>query len=121
MGTITRAVGGTLLASGSRTLRSLLILAALPVFGAGCDAALGEWKWFNGGVVTFQQKNVLLYNGKPSGSWECTNATRGALTLRWTAGFVDTITVTGDRMAGKNQKGVVVSATRRTGKPAAGH
>ena len=96
------------------------LLAGIPAFAAGCDAAVGEWKWFNGGTVTLQPNQGLLYDGKASGKWECTNGARGALTLRWNAGFVDTMTVSGDRMSGKNQKGVVVTATRR-GKAAVPH
>jgi hypothetical protein len=93
---------------------------SLPVFGASCDAAVGEWKWFNGGVITIQQNQTLVVNGKPVGKWECTNAARGVLILRWNAGYVDTMIVTGDRISGKNQQGAVVSGTRinkpKTGK-----
>src|SRR5438132_342799 len=86
----------------------LPLLLSVPVFGAGCDAAVGEWTWFNGGVRTIRQNQTIEINGKPAGKWECTNAGRGVVTLRWNAGFVDTLTVTGDRMSGKNQQGVVV-------------
>ncbi|MGI8743488.1 MAG: hypothetical protein ACR2NN_13145 [Bryobacteraceae bacterium] len=95
----------------------LLFLIGVPAFGAGCEAAIGEWKWFNGGAITLQANNILISNGKAEGKWECTNASKGAITLRWKAGFVDTLTVSGDRMSGKNQHGTVVSATRRVIKP----
>lgn len=99
----------------------VLFLIGIPAFGAGCEAVLGDWKWFNNGIVTFQANNTLLYDGKAGGKWECTNAAKGAVTLRWNAGFVDTMTVAGDRMSGKNQKGIAVSATRRPAKPKPAH
>jgi hypothetical protein len=85
---------------------------SVPLFGAGCEAAVGQWKWFNGGVLTLQQNQTIQTGGKPAGKWECTNPARGVVTLRWTVGYVDTLTIAGDRMVGKNQQGVAVSGTR---------
>ncbi len=98
----------------------LPLFGSVPAFSAGCEAAVGDWKWFNGGVVSVQQNQTIAMGGKPAGKWECTNAARSLLTLRWAAGFLDTLTVTGDRMSGKNKQGVTVSGTRinkaKTGK-----
>lgn len=98
----------------------LPLLLSAPAIGADCDAAAGDWKWFNGGVITIQQNQTLVVGGKPAGKWECTNAARSLVTLRWNVGYVDTMTVTGDRISGKNQQGAVVSGTRinkpKTGK-----
>ena len=104
-------------------LRNLICLLPLllsaPAFSAGCDAAVGDWKWFNGGVISIQQNQTLTVVGKPVGKWECTNAARSLLTLRWNSPYVDTMTVTGDRISGKNQQGAAVSGTR-INKPKAG-
>ena len=81
---------------------------------AGCEASIGDWKWFNGGSVTLTKEKTLLMNGKPEGKWECADQKRGATILRWNGGFVDTVTVTGNRMTGKNQQGAPVSADRKT-------
>lgn len=90
----------------------LPLLFSAPAFAAGCDAAVGDWKWFNGGVISIQQNQTVMAGGKPAGRWECSNAARSLLTLRWDYKYVDTLTVTGDRIIGKNQQGAVVSGTR---------
>ena len=96
----------------------LILLCGLGLPGmagaAGCDASIGVWKWFNGGSVTLTPQKTVLMNGKPAGKWECADANKGTTVIRWTAGFVDTVTVGGNRMTGKNQQGVAVSADRQT-------
>lgn len=99
----------------------VFVLIGAPAFGAACDAAIGDWRWFNGGIVTFQPNKTLLYDGKAGGKWDCTDPAKAGLTLRWNAGFIDTMTVTGDKMTGKNQRGTVVTATRRVAKPKPAH
>ena len=97
-------------------VNSLLCLflpfSVLPVFGAGCEAAVGQWQWFNGGVISIQPNQTIVAGGKPAGKWECTNAGRGNVTMRWSVGYIDILTVTGDRLSGKNQQGAAVSGTR---------
>ncbi len=93
-------------------LLSVFMLPAL-VQAAGCDASVGTWKWFNGGSVTLTPQKTVLMNGKPEGKWDCTDPKRGLTTVRWNAGFVDTLTVDGNRMTGKNQQGIPISADRK--------
>lgn len=88
-----------------------MLLGAI-AYGAGCESAVGEWKWFNGGNVTLQQNQTIVVGGKLAGKWECTNPARAVLTMRWNAGFIDVMTVAGDRISGKNQHGAIVSGTR---------
>ncbi|MDQ2947087.1 MAG: hypothetical protein M3Y27_14285 [Acidobacteriota bacterium] len=90
----------------------LPLTLSAPAFSGACDAAIGDWKWFNGGVISIQQNQTLAVGGKPVGKWECTNAQRSLLTLRWNSAYVDTMTVSGDRISGKNQQGAAVSGTR---------
>lgn len=56
----------------------LPLVLCVPVFGAGCDAGVGDWKWFNGGVASIQKNQTLVRDGKPAG-WECTDAGRGVM------------------------------------------
>ena len=96
----------------------LPLVLCMPGFGAGCDAGVGDWKWFNGGVATIQKNQTLLRDGKLAGKWECSDAGRGVLTLRWDAGFVDVVSVSGDRLSGKNKQGVNIWGTRVNRAPA---
>ncbi|HEY7637407.1 MAG TPA: hypothetical protein VH763_17785 [Gemmatimonadales bacterium] len=78
-----------------------------------CDSSLGNWTWSTGGVVTFANDHTMLYNGQPSGQWEGTAEEQGAATVRWAAGFVDRIRVSGDQISGVSQQNVRFSANRR--------
>jgi hypothetical protein len=91
----------------------LASLAGASAFPAGCDGLVGSWDWFTRSVVTFRADHVILYDGNRAGTWECTDAAKGSAKLRWTAGFIDSITVAGDRISGVNQQGVSVSGARR--------
>ena len=95
-----------------KTLTLFFALQAISL-AAGCDAALGSWKWFNGGSVTLTPQKTLLMNGKPEGKWDCSDPKRGVTVLRWNGGFVDTVTITGNKMTGKNQQGNPVSAVKK--------
>ena len=88
----------------------LLLVAPLPSFGAGCEAFVGEWHWFTNHRVTIKADHSLLYDGQPSGRWECSNGQIAK--LYWNAGFVDSIQVTGDQIFGKNQQGIQITASR---------
>jgi hypothetical protein len=58
-----------------------------PVLWAGsCDAVLGQWTWFTGGVVTIKADGTMAYEQANDGTWECTDAARGEVTLRWRLG-----------------------------------
>lgn len=97
----------------NRTILLLLFLTPASALAAGCDAAVGEWRWFNGGNVTLTPQKSVLMNGKAAGKWDCVDPKRTATVLRWNAGFVDNVTVSGNRMTGKNQNGVPISADRK--------
>jgi hypothetical protein len=97
----------------TRALVTLLFLARGLSAATGCDAAIGDWRWFNGGTVTMTQQKTVLMNSKAEGKWTCSDAARGAIVVRWNGGFIDNMTVAGNRMAGKNQQGVAVSADRK--------
>ncbi|MGH2360585.1 MAG: tetratricopeptide repeat protein [bacterium] len=99
----------------------LWFLLAAPVsaaFAADCGFVTGEWNWVNAGVVRFMENHVVLYNGVPFGTWKCTDPARQGVALHWANGFIDTLNVSGDRVSGKNQVGVVVTGTRKS-RPAA--
>ncbi len=100
-------------------MKRLLLLFVLPSlsYAAGCDTAIGQWKWFNGGSVTLTPQKAVMVNGKPEGRWECSDPNKGTTIVRWKGGFVDYVNVAGNRMTGKNQQGVAVSADRQTAPP----
>jgi hypothetical protein len=53
---------------------------------AACDAILGKWTWFTNGVVTFNPDGRMVHEPGNDGTWECTDAARGRITLRWRSG-----------------------------------
>jgi len=52
-----------------------------PAHAASCDAILGKWDWFTKGVVTFNPDGTLVHELGSDGTWECTDAARGRITL----------------------------------------
>lgn len=84
----------------------------------GCDALLGSWRWFNGAAVDCDRGGVCNASNGMEGHWSCLGSD-GRFEIRWTRGgqgmeFVDTLRISpdGKYMAGANQFGVGVSATR---------
>ena len=53
---------------------------------ASCDAIVGKWAWFTKGVVAFTPDGKLVHEPGNDGTWECTDAARGRITLRWRLG-----------------------------------
>ena len=51
-----------------------------------CEALLGKWKWFTGGVVSINADGTITHDPGNDGTWECTDSDRGRLTLRWRFG-----------------------------------
>jgi len=77
-------------------LMALLVFQMPPSLAAktGCDAAIGGWNWFTGGVVSIGADKVLKYNGSAIGTWECSDPEHQTLTLTWKpTGFVDVVTL----------------------------
>lgn len=93
--------------------REVAILAAVVVLGCTaresaqavpCEAVIGKWTWFTQGVVTFNADGTLVHEPGNDGTWECTDATRGAVTLRWReGGYVNRMAI--------SQDGAVLSST----------
>ncbi len=86
-----------------------------------CIAVIGRWDWLTtGGVVSVAEGGGLMWHmtedaPAPSvlGQWSCDRS--GAIELRWNNNFTETLEMSedGKRITGKNQQGVVISATRR--------
>jgi hypothetical protein len=81
----------------------LAVLAFQPqAQAAACDALVGTWAWFTGGVATIAPDGTLEY-ANPDGSilntgtWECTDAAQGRATLRWRLGpYVNQVVLSPD-------------------------
>jgi len=54
-----------------------------------CDSAVGDWNWFTGYVVTIRSDGTVVHNPGNSGTWECTDATRGEFIIKWSVGGYD--------------------------------
>lgn len=62
-----------------------------------CEALVGKWKWFTGGVVSINPNRTIVYDGGNDGTWECTDPARGRVTLRWrVGGYVNSLALSGD-------------------------
>ncbi|SLM48967.1 exported protein of unknown function [Nitrospira japonica] len=57
-----------------------------PVHAAGCDGVVGKWAWFVGGEVTINADGTFTQQSGNSGTWECTDASKGAVALKWKQG-----------------------------------
>lgn len=92
----------------ARTLGSVALLVA-SVVGAGlpraaeaatCDALVGKWTWFTGGVVSINADGTMRHELGNDGTWECTDRARGQATLRWRlGGYVNRLALSGDGRA----------------------
>ena len=92
----------------ARSLGSIALLvtsvaaAGLPraVEAATCDALVGKWAWFTGGVVSINADGTLRHDPGNDGTWECTDRARGQATLRWRiGGYVNRLVLSGDGRA----------------------
>jgi hypothetical protein len=67
---------------------------------APCEALVGKWKWFTGGVVSINPDGTIAHDPGNEGTWECTDAARGRVTLRWRlGGYVNRLALSGDGRA----------------------
>ena len=88
----------------SRIRLALLLIGSIGVVGlphaahaASCESILGQWAWFTGGVLTVNADGTFVQQSGNAGTWECTDAARGAVTFRWRAGaFVNRLAVSAD-------------------------
>jgi hypothetical protein len=92
----------------ARTLGSIaLLLASVAASGlpraaeaATCDALVGKWTWFTGGVVSINADGTMRHEPGNDGTWECTDRARGQATLRWRiGGYVNRLVLSGDGRA----------------------
>lgn len=64
---------------------------------ASCNALVGKWAWFIGGEVTINSDGTFTQQSGNSGSWTCTDASKGAVTFRWkNGGFVNNLVLSED-------------------------
>ena len=71
-----------------------------PAQAASCDAILGKWTWFTQGVVTFNADRTMVHEPGNAGTWECSDAGRGAVTLHWRdGGYVNRVALSQDGSA----------------------
>ena len=67
---------------------------------ATCDALVGKWAWFTGGVVSINADGTIRHDPGNDGTWECTDRARGRATLRWRLnGYVNRLVLSGDGRA----------------------
>jgi hypothetical protein len=55
-------------------------------FAGSCDAVVGKWAWFAGGEVTINADGTFTQQSGNSGTWECVDASKGAVALKWKQG-----------------------------------
>lgn len=76
---------------------------------------VGSWRWFNGGVITFDAAGGICdQNSRAAGGWVYDSG-RGVYVLNWYNGqFIDTLTMSADGQAlrGHNQFGIAVSGSK---------
>ncbi len=77
-------------------------LAGVPLAEAAapCEALLGQWRWFTGGVVSINPNGTIVHDAGNDGTWQCTDQTRGRATLRWRlGGYVNQVALSTDGRA----------------------
>lgn len=55
-------------------------------YAVSCDAIVGKWVWFTKGVVTIKPDGTMMHEPGNDGTWECTDAAQGRITLKWRVG-----------------------------------
>lgn len=67
---------------------------------APCEALVGKWKWFTGGVVSINGDGTIAHDPGNEGTWECTDPARGRVMLRWRlGGYVNRLVLSADGRA----------------------
>jgi tetratricopeptide (TPR) repeat protein len=66
-------------------------------YAASCEAVVGKWNWFTGSVVTIKADGTMVHEAGNDGTWECTDAARGRVTLRWRlGGYINQLALSAD-------------------------
>jgi len=87
-------------------------------YAVSCDAIVGKWAWFTGGVVTINPDGTMVWEQGNDGTWECTDPSRGMFTLRWRlGGFVNSLALSadGEGLSSTDQSQWYVTARRISG------
>jgi hypothetical protein len=89
----------------------------------GCLAAIGNWSWFIGGVVTFEKDGRMVWRKNANdlfptanGVWSCIDAQEDEMTLTWQqTGMTDTVKISkdGKQIEGTNYTGIRVTGTKK--------
>ena len=84
-----------------KTLALVVFLLASGVahgaYAGSCDAIVGKWAWFTKGVVTIKSDGTMVHEPGNDGTWKCTDASRGIVTLKWrVGGYVNTMVLSPD-------------------------
>jgi hypothetical protein len=90
---------------------------SIPSFAeaASCEAIVGTWTWFVGGEVTIKSDGTFNQQSGNSGTWECADASKGTVTLKWTkGGFVNKLALSEDdtKLSSTDPSQSFVKATR---------
>ena len=88
------------------------------VHAAGCEAILGRWTWFTGGLVSINADGTIVHDPGNDGTWECTDSKRGRVTLRWrVGGYVNRLALSpdGNGLASTDPAQSFVTAKRAAG------
>ena len=73
------------------------LLLIMPVQAASCEGVVGKWAWFVGGEVTIKADGTFNQQSGNSGTWECTDTSKNAVTLKWAkGGFVNKMVLSAD-------------------------
>jgi len=113
-----RFVLACLLGAGAAGLASPSLVHA-----AGCEAILGKWIWFTGGVVSINADGTIVHDPGNDGTWECTDPKRGRVTLRWRlGGYVNRLALSSDGrgLASTDPSQSFVTAKRAAGESEVG-
>jgi hypothetical protein len=94
--------------------------ATLPAGAAApCEALVGKWQWFTGGVVSINRDGTITHDPGNDGTWECTDPARGRATLRWRlGGYVNRLALAPDgRALGSTDPSQSYVTAQRIGTP----
>lgn len=105
--------------AGSLTSVALFIISGLAfsnsAHSASCDAIVGKWIWFIGGEVTINSDGTFTQQSGNGGTWTCTDASKGMITLKWNkGGYVNRMVLSDDdtRLASTDPSQQFVTAKR---------
>ncbi|HMU55783.1 MAG TPA: tetratricopeptide repeat protein [Nitrospira sp.] len=98
------------------TLGSIVpLLLPSAASAVSCDAVVGKWAWFTGGDVTINADGTFTQKSGNSGTWKCTDASKGAVALKWKqGGYLNRLALAdgGTRLVSTDPSQSFVKATR---------